>query len=105
MNEILEILDRMEFFQGQRAGRELWASKPEKIQNEDIENFNRDIKKIRDYVLNNRKQMERIVKRLEEASYMTFPTFDEDGYSNDDSEEVVLLDTAIEIVKEEGGIT
>lgn len=43
--------------------------------------------------------MERIEERLEEASCTTEPTFDEDGYSNDDSYEVVILSRAIEIVK------
>ena len=47
--------------------------------------------------------MERIVKLLEENREWTDSTFDEDGYCNDDSFEVVRLDTAIEIVKEEMG--
>ena len=64
MNEILEILDKMEFFQGQRAGRELWASKPEKVQNEDIENFNEDIQKIREFVLNMSEQTDEVRSQL-----------------------------------------
>ena len=43
----LEILDKFQFFQGQRVGRELWNDKPAKIQNEDIKNFNKDIEFIR----------------------------------------------------------
>ena len=39
----LEILYKIQFFYGQRAGRELWADKPIDVQNKDIENFNRDI--------------------------------------------------------------
>lgn len=39
----LEILDKFQFFQGQRAGRELWNDKPVEIQNKDIKNFNKDI--------------------------------------------------------------
>lgn len=50
---------------------------------------------------NTRKPMERVVERLENASYMTECTFDEDGWSNNDNYEVVLLDEAIEIVKGE----
>ncbi|MBR4930736.1 MAG: Lar family restriction alleviation protein [Bacteroidaceae bacterium] len=53
-------------------------------------------------VWNTRKPMERILERLEEASFWTEQTFDEDGYGNDDSWEAVWLDKAIEIVKEEG---
>jgi len=49
-SEILEILDKFEFFQGQRAGRELWNDKPKELQDKDIENFNRDVQKIREYV-------------------------------------------------------
>lgn len=43
----LEILDKFQFFQGQRAGRKLWNDKPVEIQNEDIKNFNEDIEFIR----------------------------------------------------------
>lgn len=53
---------------------------------------------------NTRKPMERIVERLEEHREWTDSTFDEDGFCNDDSFEVVRLDTAIEIVKEEGAV-
>ena len=44
---------------------------------------------------------EKIIERLENASFWTDSSFDEDGYSNDDSEEVVDLHEAIEIVKRE----
>lgn len=63
-NEVLEILDKMEMFQGQRAGRELWADKPMEVQDKDIENFNRDIGKIRKYIESQSKVFERIVKRI-----------------------------------------
>lgn len=44
---------------------------------------------------------EKIKERLDNASYMTEPIFDEDGYVIDDSvEEVVTLDKAIEIVNQ-----
>ena len=49
-SEALEILDKIEFFQGQRAGRELWIDKPKDIQEQDLRNFNNDIQKIREYV-------------------------------------------------------
>lgn len=38
-----DILDKWQFFYGQRAGRELWAEKPETVQEQDIADFNRDI--------------------------------------------------------------
>lgn len=43
----LDILDKWEFFFGQRAGRELWGDKPKAVQDQDIANFNRDMKIIR----------------------------------------------------------
>lgn len=48
--EIMEILNKMNFFQGQRAGRELWNDKPFEVQEEDLENFKRDINTIRSYI-------------------------------------------------------
>lgn len=44
----IEILDKMEFFQGQRAGRELWAEKPTEVQDEDIANFCQDLGVVRE---------------------------------------------------------
>jgi hypothetical protein len=46
-NEVLDILDKWEFFYGQRAGRELWADKPSEVQDQDIADFNRDIQIVR----------------------------------------------------------
>lgn len=48
--EIMEILDMLQFFGGQRAGRELWADKPKEVQDADIESFNGKIKAIREYI-------------------------------------------------------
>ena len=47
------------------------------------------------------KAFEKIIEHLENASFWTDSSFDEDGYSNEDSEEVVNLREAIEIVKRE----
>ena len=46
-NKVLDILNKWEFFYGQRAGRELWADKPKEVQDKDIADFNRDIKIVR----------------------------------------------------------
>lgn len=43
--------------------------------------------------------IEKIIRELENASHFTEGTYDEDGYSNDDSEEVINLYRATEIVK------
>ena len=59
--EVVDILDKMQFFQGQRAGRELWFDKPVGVQELDLESFNRDIRTIRDYIL----QLEENTKPIE----------------------------------------
>ena len=48
IDQAIEILDKWEFFYGQRAGRELWADKPTEVQNEDIANFRRDLGLVRE---------------------------------------------------------
>ena len=45
-----EVLDKLQFFGGQRAGRELWNDKTREVQDEDIASFNRDIEWIRDFI-------------------------------------------------------
>lgn len=49
-NEVIDILDKWQFFYGQRAGRELWIDKPKEIQEEDLANFNRDLETVRSFV-------------------------------------------------------
>ena len=49
--EIVDILAKMKFFQGQRAGRELWSDKPFEVQEQDLESFNKGIETIRKYIL------------------------------------------------------
>ena len=48
----LEVLDKLSFFGGQRAGRELWNDKPREVQDEDIASFNRDIEWLRGCIRN-----------------------------------------------------
>ena len=65
-NEIIkanDILDKLDFFDGQRAGRELWFNKPEEIQNEDIKDFVDDIAFLKDFI--NRQQAELEKKDVE----------------------------------------
>ena len=66
--KVFDILDKMEFFQGQRAGRELWNNKPKEIQDKDISDFIKDINYIRSYlqdsVVLSREEYERITKEL-----------------------------------------
>ena len=46
----LDILDKFDFFQGQRAGRELWSEKPFEVQEEDLKKFSMDVELLKDFV-------------------------------------------------------
>ena len=63
--QINDILDKMDFFQGQRAGRELWNEKPFDVQEQDIAIFSRDVALIKKYIKelteDNQKQEDTIV--------------------------------------------
>ena len=87
--EVLDILDKWEFFYGQRSGRELWNDKPIDVQNEDIENFNRDIQKIRDYI--SAYDVEDVVKQIKEF----YPDAEQYGFSG-------AITDIIEIVRRGG---
>ena len=63
--KVFDILNRMEFFQGQRAGRELWNDKPKEVQDQDIANFVRDINYIRSYLKDSVVLSREELKRLE----------------------------------------
>lgn len=48
---------------------------------------------------NKRQHIEDVIEQLEAASFWMTPTYNDDGWFEDDSEEVIFLDKAIEIVK------
>jgi hypothetical protein len=50
--QAIDIINKFEFFQGQRAGRELWASKEYSIQEADLVNFRQDCFDLLEYVMN-----------------------------------------------------
>ena len=54
----LDVLNKLDFFGGQRAGRELWSEKPVDVQNEDIENFSRDIAFLKDFITRQKAEIE-----------------------------------------------
>ena len=51
LEDVMDILDRMDFFQGQRAGRLLWCDKPFEVQVQDCEDFARDITLVKNFIL------------------------------------------------------
>ena len=48
--QAIDILEKFDFFLGQRAGRELWNDAPKDIQDKDIEDFSRDCRLLIEYV-------------------------------------------------------
>ena len=66
--KVFDIINKFEFFQGQRAGRELWNDKPKEVQDKDIADFIKDINYIRSYlqdsVVLSREEYEKL-KRIE----------------------------------------
>ena len=61
--QAIEILERFEFFQGQRAGRELWCTKPFEVQEQDIANFSRDVGLLKNYIKELTEDNERLRER------------------------------------------
>lgn len=49
--QVIDIINKFDFFYGQRAGRELWSNKPREIQDIDVEKFHRDCTKLLEYVM------------------------------------------------------
>lgn len=63
--QIIDILDKMDFFEGQRAGRELWNDKPFEVQEQDIANFSRDISLIKAYVNSQEQKIGKLDEKVE----------------------------------------
>lgn len=49
--EAIDIVNKFDFFYGQRAGRELWLDKPGAVQELDLKNFRLDCAKLHDYIM------------------------------------------------------
>lgn len=48
--QAIDIINKFEFFQGQRAGRELWNSKEYSVQEIDLVNFRQDCYDLLEYL-------------------------------------------------------
>ena len=70
---VMDILDKMNFFQGQRAGRELWNDKPIEVQEEDLENFKRDINTIGSYIWDIVKELKQYRDAEEQGLLLRLP--------------------------------
>lgn len=74
----LEILDKMDFFQGQRAGRELWFDKPFEVQEQDITDFSKGVEFVKNVITDAlalirelTEENERLSKTAEEGTLAT----------------------------------
>ena len=61
----LDCLEKMQFFMGQRAGRELWMSKPKNVQDVDIEQYNHDIETVMHYIQQLEHQIGELAEKVE----------------------------------------
>ena len=61
--QAIDILERFDFFQGQRAGRELWNDKPFDVQEQDITKFSRDVALLKEYIKELTEDVERVSKQ------------------------------------------
>ena len=50
--QAIDIINKFEFFQGQRAGRELWYDKEYSVQEADLINFKQDCYDLLEYLKN-----------------------------------------------------
>ena len=66
--QVIDILDKVDFFQGQRAGRELWNDKPFEVQEQDIANFSRDISLVKEYITSQEQRIKELTEENERLS-------------------------------------
>lgn len=48
--QAIDILEKFDFFQGQRAGRELWNEKPRYVQEMDLQIFREEVSELKAYI-------------------------------------------------------
>lgn len=64
-----DILEKFDFFGGQRAGRELWNDKPIDVQNKDIENFSKDVAFLKDFINRQKAEIERLESAFKQVTW------------------------------------
>ena len=75
--QVIDILDKMDFFEGQRAGRELWNDKPFEVQEQDIANFSRDVALIKKYINSQEQRIKELAEErdgFEKLAYIAIDT-------------------------------
>lgn len=62
-----DALCQIQFFMGQRAGRELWVEKPHDIQEKDLDCFNRNVETVRAYIQQLERERDALLDALKKA--------------------------------------
>jgi hypothetical protein len=66
----VDILHKLDFFYGQRAGRELWNEKPTDVQDKDIENFSKDVAFLKGFINRQEAEIEEQEAEIERLNYI-----------------------------------
>ena len=101
--QAIDILDKFDFFQGQRAGRELWNDKPFEVQEQDIKDFSNGVALLKEYIADvvPKSEVERL-KRENEILSQNADTAFQDGLNEaqDLYKEQIKTEVAREIFEE-----
>ena len=65
-HKAIDICEKLYFFGGQRAGRELWFDKPVDVQDRDIQNFAEDVAFLKDYIKRQQAEIDRLIDLINE---------------------------------------
>ena len=65
IEKALDILEKFKFFQGQRAGRELWNDKSKEVQDQDIKDFVDNVDYVKDAINDVVRQLHWCIKYLD----------------------------------------
>ena len=104
--QAIDILDKFDFFQGQRAGRELWNEKPKEVQDEDIATFSKNVALLKEYIADvvPRSEVEELKKayaNYEETTGLK-KAKQEMACQIVDMQDKILCDTIIAFAQEQG---
>ena len=102
--QALEILEKFDMFQGQRAGRELWQDKPFEVQAQDVANFSRDVSLLINYIKELTEENERLKEGAERHLENLKAVLGERSESNIVADTVREMQEMIESRCIEGGI-
>lgn len=66
-DQAIDILDKFDMFQGQRAGRELWNGKSHDVQEQDLRNFSHNVAQLKAYINANDATLDEWAEAYEES--------------------------------------